>query len=99
MFTFTFNTAPTETGPNFRNRAVMSHPQWKPPPTPNPTLWHVWDFAMRSLYMLNEYDNIKAGRPVQHPNQFQEGVGRFISLDLGLFVLVPGCVISTHSPT
>lgn len=32
---------------------------------------------MRSLYMLSEYDNIKAGRPLQHPEQFQGGAGRF----------------------
>jgi hypothetical protein len=43
---------------------------------------------MRSMYMLSEYDNVKAGRPVQHPNQFQQGAGRLIFLwACGLFLL------------
>jgi hypothetical protein len=40
---------------------------------PNPLL--CLDFVMRSKYMLSEYDNIKAGRPLQHPTQFRSGVG------------------------
>jgi len=55
--------------------AVTEHPLWKDPPNPNPTLYHVWDLVMRSKYMLSEYENIRAGRPLQHPNQFRGGVG------------------------
>jgi len=55
--------------------AITQHPQWKNPPNQHPTLYHVWDFVMRSKYMLSEYENIKAGRPIQHPNQFPSGVG------------------------
>ena len=39
---------------------------------------------MRSLYMLSEYDNIKAERPMQHPEQFQGGAGTFIYHSLEL---------------
>jgi hypothetical protein len=73
----------------------MAHPQWRDPPNQNPTLYHVWDFVMRSLYMLSEYDNIKAGRPLEHPEQFQGGAGKYsltrcncshaISFDRALF--------------
>ncbi|CZR68686.1 uncharacterized protein PAC_18585 [Phialocephala subalpina] len=55
--------------------AITEHPQWRPQPNPNPTLYHVWDFVMRSKYMLSEYDNIKAGRPIQRPEQFRDGAG------------------------
>ncbi|KIN03834.1 hypothetical protein OIDMADRAFT_158705 [Oidiodendron maius Zn] len=56
--------------------SLLAHPQWKDPPNQNPTLYHVWDFVMRSLYMLSEYDNIKLGRRLQHPEQFQGGAGK-----------------------
>lgn len=34
--------------------------------------------------MLSEYENIKAGQPIQHPNQFQGGAGKikFILFDI-----------------
>ncbi|KAL2020355.1 hypothetical protein VTK56DRAFT_8484 [Thermocarpiscus australiensis] len=47
---------------------LASHPQMRPP-TVHPTLYHVWDFANRTRYMLSELDTIAAGRPVQHPEQ------------------------------
>lgn len=53
---------------------ITAHPQWNPS-DPNPTLYYVWDFVNRSKYMLSEYENIKAGQPIQHPNQFQGGAG------------------------
>jgi hypothetical protein len=61
---------------NPRNRALLAHPEWKNPPNHNLMLYYIWDFVMRSKYMLSEYDNVKAGRPVQHANQFQQGAGR-----------------------
>ncbi|KAF8859166.1 hypothetical protein BDZ45DRAFT_742618 [Acephala macrosclerotiorum] len=53
--------------------AITGHPQWRPEPNPNPTLSHIWDFVMRSKYMPSEYDNIKAWRPTQRPEQFRDG--------------------------
>jgi hypothetical protein len=55
--------------------AIVEHPLFKPPPFQHPTLYFTWDFVMRSKYMLSEYDNIRAGRPLQHPQQFQGGAG------------------------
>lgn len=45
--------------------AILQHPQLSPT---NPTIFNFWDFVKRSQYMLSEYDNIKAGRLVEHPN-------------------------------
>jgi hypothetical protein len=39
---------------------------------------YIWDFASRSAYMLSEYDNVKNGRPVLHPEQFKAGAGGFL---------------------
>jgi hypothetical protein len=54
----------------------MAHPEWKAPPDTQPTLYYLWDFVMRSTYMLSEYENIKAGRPLEHPRQFTGTVGK-----------------------
>ncbi|KFZ17706.1 hypothetical protein V502_04439 [Pseudogymnoascus sp. VKM F-4520 (FW-2644)] len=51
-------------------QAIENHELWVPP-TPNQTLYHVWDFLSRSKYMLSEFDNIEAGRALAHPNQFR----------------------------
>lgn len=48
--------------------AVLAHPQMQPP-NRNPTLYHVWDFAMRTKYIVSELENVEAGRPVQYPEQ------------------------------
>jgi hypothetical protein len=48
--------------------ALRAHPQMQPP-NPHPTLYHIWDFVMRTKYILSELDNIEAGRPVQYPAQ------------------------------
>jgi hypothetical protein len=55
--------------------ALTAHPEWKPPPNNQPTLFYLWDFVMRSKYMLSEYDAIKAGGPLKHPRQFTGPVG------------------------
>ncbi|KFY17001.1 hypothetical protein V492_00966 [Pseudogymnoascus sp. VKM F-4246] len=55
-------------------QAIESHELWVPP-TPNQTLYHVWDFLNRSKYMLSEFDNIEAGRALTHPNQFRPAPG------------------------
>ncbi|KFX90349.1 hypothetical protein O988_04198 [Pseudogymnoascus sp. VKM F-3808] len=55
-------------------QAIENHELWTPP-TPNQTLYHVWDFLNRSKYMLSEFDNIEAGRPLTHPNQFRPAPG------------------------
>ncbi|KAM3069186.1 hypothetical protein ACMFMG_010706 [Clarireedia jacksonii] len=60
--------------------ALETHPQWRGPPNPNPSLYFVWDFANRSKYMISEYDNIASGRPVQYPNQFRPAPGMSTSL-------------------
>ncbi|PSS22787.1 hypothetical protein M430DRAFT_33522 [Amorphotheca resinae ATCC 22711] len=57
--------------------AIMAHPLWKEPPNQNPMLVEVWDFVMRSRYMLSEYENVKAGRPLRFPDQFQ-GAGSVV---------------------
>ncbi|TVY18708.1 hypothetical protein LARI1_G003850 [Lachnellula arida] len=53
--------------------ALIEHPKWENPPNKNPTLYHVWDFVMRSKYMLSEYENVKDGKAVQYPSQFSGG--------------------------
>ncbi|KAK4124005.1 hypothetical protein N657DRAFT_645620, partial [Parathielavia appendiculata] len=53
--------------------AIAAHPQMQPP-NRHPTLFHIWDFAMRTNYILSELDNIEAGRAVQHPEQIS-GLG------------------------
>jgi hypothetical protein len=50
---------------------------------------------MRSKYMLSEYENIKAGRPVQHSNQFRGGVGSYSNSH---FRPVSGKVLLTPLP-
>lgn len=64
--------------------AITAHPQMQPPHR-HPTLYHTWDFAMRTHYILSELDNILAGRPIQHPAQVPDyegppagGSGEFI---------------------
>ncbi|KAK5988987.1 hypothetical protein PT974_10485 [Cladobotryum mycophilum] len=32
-------------------------------------LFYIWDFVMRTKYILSELDNIVEGKPVQHPEQ------------------------------
>ena len=49
-------------------QALESHPAWTPP-SPNPALFHVWDFVSRSRYIMEELDNIKEGKQVKHPEQ------------------------------
>ena len=49
--------------------AILSHPLMGEQ-TPHKTLHHLWDFAMRTKYILSELDNIEAGRPVQYRDQF-----------------------------
>ncbi|KFY17697.1 hypothetical protein V491_04951 [Pseudogymnoascus sp. VKM F-3775] len=56
------------------DKAIENHELWVPP-TPNQTLYHVWDFLNRSKYMLSEFDNIEAGRALTHPNQFRPAPG------------------------
>ncbi|KXX79824.1 hypothetical protein MMYC01_203302 [Madurella mycetomatis] len=51
--------------------AVLAHPQMQPP-NRNPTLYHVWDFAMRTKYIVSELENVEAGRPVQYPEQLPD---------------------------
>ncbi|KFY58281.1 hypothetical protein V496_06188 [Pseudogymnoascus sp. VKM F-4515 (FW-2607)] len=55
-------------------QAIENHELWVPP-SPNQTLYHVWDFLKRSKYMLSEFDNIEAGRALTHPNQFRPAPG------------------------
>ncbi|PVH87766.1 hypothetical protein DL98DRAFT_649374 [Cadophora sp. DSE1049] len=54
-------------------QAITSHPLWAG--ESNQALYHLWDFVSRSKYLLSEYDNIKAGRGVEHPEQFKRGAG------------------------
>ncbi|TVY81876.1 hypothetical protein LSUE1_G004788 [Lachnellula suecica] len=54
--------------------ALTSNPQWNEA-NQNPTLFYVWDFTQNSLKRLADYENIQAGRPVQHPEQFRGGAG------------------------
>jgi hypothetical protein len=51
--------------------AVEAHPKMQPP-NRHPTLHHVWDFAMRSKYILSELDNIEGGFAVEHPEQIKD---------------------------
>ncbi|KAK3301616.1 uncharacterized protein B0T15DRAFT_317537 [Chaetomium strumarium] len=41
-------------------------------PDRHPTLHHIWDFAMRSKYILSELDNIEGGFAVEHPEQIKD---------------------------
>ncbi|KAM7199061.1 hypothetical protein V8F20_005879 [Naviculisporaceae sp. PSN 640] len=52
-------------------QAVLAHPEMQQPGR-HPTLWHVWDFTMRTKYILSELDNIEAGRAVQYPQQIPD---------------------------
>jgi len=65
--------------------ALIEHPKWENPPNKNPTLYHVWDFVMRSKYMLSEYENVKNGKSVQYPSQFGGAVGSGDQAALGVF--------------
>ncbi|KAK3944230.1 hypothetical protein QBC46DRAFT_252280 [Diplogelasinospora grovesii] len=49
--------------------AILSHSLMRNGANMNPTLHHLWDFVMRTSYILSELENIEAGRPVQYPNQ------------------------------
>lgn len=49
--------------------AVVAHPRMRTASSRHPTFYHVWDFAMRTRYIVSELDNVAAGRPVQHPEQ------------------------------
>lgn len=56
-------------------RSIENHEAWTPP-KPHPTLFHIWNFVKGSQYIMTELENIRHGRPVQHPNQipaYQEG--------------------------
>ncbi|RFU24147.1 hypothetical protein B7463_g12189, partial [Scytalidium lignicola] len=55
--------------------AIEEHEAWTPP-NPHKTLFYVWDFANRSKYMISEYENIKDGKPLQHPEQFRPAPGK-----------------------
>jgi len=57
-------------------QAITSHPNWAG--QSNPTLYNLWDFVSRSKYLLSEYDNVKAGRAVEHPEQFKRGAGMLL---------------------
>lgn len=48
--------------------ALQSHPKFTPP-TPHPALLHTWDFVQQSRYILQNLENIRHGRPVEHPAQ------------------------------
>ncbi|KAK4043283.1 hypothetical protein C8A01DRAFT_13181 [Parachaetomium inaequale] len=51
--------------------AIAAHPGMRPP-TRHPTLYHIWDFAMRTNYILSELDNMAAGRALQYPEQIPD---------------------------
>ncbi len=58
-------------------RAIEHHEQWTPP-TPNRTLYFVWDFIQRTKYMMAEVDNIQVSET--HPilytgEEYYESVG------------------------
>lgn len=56
-------------------QAIEAHPSWTPPSPPK-GLYHVWDFVNRSRYIMTELDNIREGKPVQHPEQIpKNGAG------------------------
>ncbi|TAQ83483.1 hypothetical protein B7494_g8190 [Chlorociboria aeruginascens] len=50
--------------------ALETHLQFSSSPNGNGAPYFVWDFVRRGKYMPSEYDNIKNGRPIQHPEQF-----------------------------
>jgi hypothetical protein len=53
-------------------QAVLAHPKMQDSENRDRSLVHVWDFVMRTRYILSELDNIAAGRPIQHPDQIAE---------------------------
>jgi len=55
--------------------AAIEHHAQRTPPTPNRTLYFVWDFVQRTKYMFAEVDNIQNSRPLQHPEQFRPAPG------------------------
>jgi hypothetical protein len=57
--------------------AIQDHPAFAPS-NMNPTIYHVWDFLQRSRYMLSEYESIRDGKKLTHPEQFGQGnLGRW----------------------
>ncbi|RDW64778.1 hypothetical protein BP6252_10429 [Coleophoma cylindrospora] len=56
--------------------ALEQHEQWSSDSKPPPGLFFVHDFATRSKYMLSEYENIKEGKALQHPDQFRPAPGK-----------------------
>ncbi|KAK3357184.1 hypothetical protein B0T25DRAFT_516671 [Lasiosphaeria hispida] len=51
--------------------AIASHPKMQAP-NRHPTLFHTWDFVMRTKYILSELDNVEAGRPIRFPEQISD---------------------------
>jgi hypothetical protein len=51
--------------------AIILHPKFQMP-FRHPTLVQIWDFAMRTKYILSELDNVEAGLPVQFPDQIPD---------------------------
>jgi hypothetical protein len=49
-------------------KTIEAHPSWIPP-QPHKGLYHVWDFANRTWYIMTELDNIRDGRPLRYPEQ------------------------------
>jgi hypothetical protein len=68
--------------------AIARHPQMQRADK-HPTLYHIWDFAMRTNYILSELDNIEAGRPLRYPEQIPDldGCGKY-RLYLFLFMML-----------
>jgi hypothetical protein len=54
--------------------AVLRHLQMQGS-NKHPTLYHIWDFAMRTDYILSELDNIENGRPLRFPDQIPDLAG------------------------
>lgn len=54
--------------------AITSDSRFKGSSPPHPTLYQMWDFAMRTTYVLSELDNISEGRPVKFPEQVPDYV-------------------------
>ncbi|KAK0711541.1 hypothetical protein B0H67DRAFT_555504 [Lasiosphaeris hirsuta] len=48
--------------------AITSHPKMQAP-NRHPTMFHMWDFVMRTKYIVSELDNVEAGRPIRFPEQ------------------------------
>ncbi|OBT83873.1 hypothetical protein VE02_06132 [Pseudogymnoascus sp. 03VT05] len=79
-------------------QAIESHELWTPP-TPNQTLYHVWDFLKRSKYMLSEFDNIEAGRALTHPNQFRPAPGEVYDDVVGRIMMAQMMITDTTGKT